>query len=268
MQYISGIYCQFGGLFVTYHLLREGNSIDKWISPYKSLKMGKEKPTGKHPVLKILEFHSSLQTFQKATKSFTTIFCSPKGAEGFRDPLWKDPGSRPKNPPWKNQKRQLTSASHVSKRPYPTKSLPQGDPASPLALMAPLSEAFRRILHNHPAEQFGRQIHSLYMDDRSWFCNRASICVSIAKSWRQETAYLQLGEELSKWRVATRFGSATFFRFQRHVTTKNQHLFRWTNRNCLAEIVRYLECPFFSHVPPNKIDFEFFAKMLVKWWKA
>ena len=77
--------------------------------------------------------------------------------------------------------------------------------------MAPLSEAFRRIFHNHPAEQFGRQIHSLYVDDRSWFGNRASTCVSIAKSWRQETAYLQLGEELSKWRVATRFGSATFF---------------------------------------------------------
>ena len=90
---------------------------------------------------------------------------------------------------WKNQKRWLTSANHVSKRPYPTNSLPQGDPAGPLALMAPLSEAFRRIL---------RQIHSLYVDDRSWFCNRASTCVSIAKSWRQETAYLQLGENNSK----------------------------------------------------------------------
>ena len=39
--------------------------------------------------------------------------------------------------------------------------LPQGDPASPLALMAPFSEAFRRIL-SHLTEQFGRQIHSLY----------------------------------------------------------------------------------------------------------
>ena len=99
---------------------------------------------------------------------------------------------------WENQQRWLTTANHIGTQPVSAQCLPQGDPASPLALMAPLSEALQRILHAHPDAQFGRQIHSLYMDDRCWFCTRASTCISIAKCWRQETALLQLGENNSK----------------------------------------------------------------------
>ena len=87
---------------------------------------------------------------------------------------------------WENQQRWLTTANHIGTQPVSAQCLPQGDPASPLALMAPLSEALQRILHAHPDAQFGRQIHSLYMDDRCWFCTRASTCISIAPpTWRK-----------------------------------------------------------------------------------
>ena len=53
---------------------------------------------------------------------------------------------------WHNQKRWMATANHIGKNPYSTNSLPQGDPASPLGLMAPLSEAFRRILVEFPPQ--------------------------------------------------------------------------------------------------------------------
>lgn len=70
---------------------------------------------------------------------------------------------------WHNQKRWMATANHIGKIPYSTNSLPQGDPASPLGLMAPLSEAFRRILVEFPPHLHGHQRHALYMDDRRGF---------------------------------------------------------------------------------------------------
>ena len=148
--------------------------------------MGRRKTEWKNPGLKIgissvgWKNPGASLLSGKQLKSFTPMFLFTQRCWRFWGPTleWSRVTQKSLEKPEKVAK---PSANHVSKRPYQKPS--SGRPSKP-ALMA-LSEAFRRILHNH-AEEFGRQIHSLYMDD-SWFCNRASTCVS-AKSWGQETA--------------------------------------------------------------------------------
>ena len=92
---------------------------------------------------------------------------------------------------WRQQQRWLTTANYVSNRPYPTQCLPQGDSASPIGLLATMSEAYRRIRAAHPQDQHGPQRHSIFVDDRFWLTTRASTCVSIARAWQQATAMLR-----------------------------------------------------------------------------
>jgi len=99
---------------------------------------------------------------------------------------------------WRQQQRWLTTANYVSNRPYPAQCLPQGDSASPIGLLATMSEAYRRIRAAHPQDQHGPQRHSIFFDDRFWLTTRASTCVSIARAWQQATAQLNLGENASK----------------------------------------------------------------------
>ena len=99
---------------------------------------------------------------------------------------------------WGQQRRWLTTANYVSNRPYTAQCLPQGDSASPIGLVATLSEVFRRIQAAHPPDQHGAQRHSIFVDDRFWITTQPETCVSLAQAWQQGTAQLQLGENASK----------------------------------------------------------------------
>ena len=78
-------------------------------------------------------------------------------------------------------------------------NLPQGDPASPLGLMCCLVEALDRIKQRFPdSPEFGRTLHRMYLDDRSWFCSRQSTCLLIAKAWKTEAENLGLDESKNK----------------------------------------------------------------------
>ena len=78
-------------------------------------------------------------------------------------------------------------------------NLPQGDPASPLGLMCCLVEALNRIKQRFPnPPEYGRTLHRMYLDDRSWFCSRQSTCLQIAKAWRREAERLGLDESKNK----------------------------------------------------------------------
>lgn len=139
----------------------DGRSCEKMKVPQQAeRKWGEEKTEWKNPARKIgissvgWKNPGASLLSGKQLKSFTpNVFVHPKVLKVFGT---LDPGSRTKNPLEKPEKVASPSANHVSKRPY---QKPSGRPSKP-ALMA-LSEAFRRILHNHPAEHFGRQIHSL-----------------------------------------------------------------------------------------------------------
>lgn len=78
-------------------------------------------------------------------------------------------------------------------------NLPQRDPASPLGLMCCLVEALDRIKQRFPdSPEFGRTLHRMYLDDRSWFCSRQSTCLLIAKAWKTEAENLGLDESKNK----------------------------------------------------------------------
>ena len=99
---------------------------------------------------------------------------------------------------WQQQQRWITSATQVSQHPCTAHCLPQGDPASPIGLIATLSEPYRKIIADHPEDKFGPHLHNIYMDDRSWFTTNTTACVSIAQHWQAATPRLQLGENPSK----------------------------------------------------------------------
>ena len=99
---------------------------------------------------------------------------------------------------WRQQQRWITTANYVSGRPYSAQCLSQGDSASPIGLLAIMSEAYRRIRAAHPQDQHGPQRHSIFVDDRFWITARASTCVTLARAWQQATAQLNLGENASK----------------------------------------------------------------------
>ena len=68
-------------------------------------------------------------------------------------------------------------------------------PWYPLGLMCCLVEALNRIKRRLPdSPEFGRAIHRMYLDDRSWFCSRQSTCLQIAEAWRTEAERLGLDE--------------------------------------------------------------------------
>ena len=78
-------------------------------------------------------------------------------------------------------------------------NLPQGDPASPLGLLCCLVEALARIKNQFPdGPEFGKTLHRMYLDDRSWFCSRQSTCLQIARAWKTEAERLGLDESQNK----------------------------------------------------------------------
>ena len=67
-------------------------------------------------------------------------------------------------------------------------ALPQGDAASPLGLIATLSEALRRIKLQYDELRFGPQVHSVYLDDRTCLSTSFSTSLSIAAAWKSKSA--------------------------------------------------------------------------------
>ena len=71
--------------------------------------------------------------------------------------------------------------------------LPQGDSASPMALLAPLAEVQMRIKQKHP-----RCISRISLDDRKFFTTNQKSLLQIAKLWRNEVRQLGLNENQGK----------------------------------------------------------------------
>ena len=77
-------------------------------------------------------------------------------------------------------------------------ALPQGDPASPAALTAPLVESLRRIQSIFAERRHGRTLFRLFLDDRSWFCEKRQTCLDVGRTWLREVTVWGLGENKSK----------------------------------------------------------------------
>ena len=93
----------------------------------------------------------------------------------------------------------LQLAGFCSKRTATeVRCLPQGDPASPAALTAPLVESLRRISQKFAGHGHGRSLFRLFLDDRSWFCEKRSTCLDIGREWLREVTLWGLGENKSK----------------------------------------------------------------------
>ena len=100
---------------------------------------------------------------------------------------------------WHGQERFLQLGNQTSQNPVgEIFCLPQGDPASPMGLLAPLAEAMKRLQEAHPIHTHGQNIWRCFVDDRSWWCSKMSTCLSIAEGWRQEVARLNMDENRSK----------------------------------------------------------------------
>ena len=100
---------------------------------------------------------------------------------------------------WRRQERVLQIAGMCSKEAVTkVECLPQGDPASPAALTAPLVESLRRITKKFSGNRQGRSLHRLFLDDRSWFCEKRKTCLDIGLEWRREVSLWGLGENKSK----------------------------------------------------------------------
>eukprot|EP00435_Cladocopium_sp_Y103_P052524 s365_g16.t1 len=94
---------------------------------------------------------------------------------------------------WLNQARWMQACGHCAKTPDMCANLPQGDAASVVALVAPLSEALRRIQQNHTGTK-----HAVYLDDRSWVTKRPTEAAAIGQAWSEEMSRLHLEEDNSK----------------------------------------------------------------------
>ena len=100
---------------------------------------------------------------------------------------------------WHRQERVLQIAGMCSKTAISdVECLPQGDPASPAALTASLVESLRRITQKFSGNRQGRSLHRLFLDDRSWFCEKRKTCLDIGREWRREVALWGLGENKAK----------------------------------------------------------------------
>ena len=77
----------------------------------------------------------------------------------------------------------------ASKKDYQIAGLcSKGDPASPAGLTAPLVESLRRISSKFSGNGKGRCLHRLFLDDRSWFCEKRKTCLDIGLEWRREVS--------------------------------------------------------------------------------
>ena len=100
---------------------------------------------------------------------------------------------------WNAQERILQLAGSCSKRAVTeVMALPQGDPASPAALTAPLVESLRRIQSIFAGRRHGRSMFRLFLDDRSWFCEKRKTCLDIGREWLREVTIWGLRENKSK----------------------------------------------------------------------
>ena len=100
---------------------------------------------------------------------------------------------------WTQQSRFFQFGEQISKRDLcEINCLPQGGPASPFGLMGPLWEAQCRIKKKFHQRQWGRSVFRVFVDDRSWFCSKASTCVAISKEWKAEVKLLGLNENKCK----------------------------------------------------------------------
>ena len=94
---------------------------------------------------------------------------------------------------WNSQERVLQLAGSCSKGAVTeVMALPQGDPASPAAL------TLRRIQSIVAGRGHGRSLFRLFLDDRSWFCEKRKTCLDVGREWLREVSVWGLGENKSK----------------------------------------------------------------------
>ena len=98
---------------------------------------------------------------------------------------------------WKGQQRLLQLGRHAGEQFLSNVScLPQGDPASVLGLNVCISEALFSI--KRTSQDARSAFHSCFLDDRTWFTEKASSCVGIGAAWKQEMRLLGLKENRTK----------------------------------------------------------------------
>ena len=59
-------------------------------------------------------------------------------------------------------------------------------------------ESLRRISQKFAGHGHGRSLFRLFLDDRSWFCEKRSTCLDIGREWLREVTLWGLGENKSK----------------------------------------------------------------------
>ena len=101
---------------------------------------------------------------------------------------------------WTNQLRWVTWNHYVAEEPMPVQcGIPQGDPMSPIALIA-LIEAGRLFILSHV--DVPPHHHTIYMDDRSWTPRNPADLLNVLVQWRRFSAMTGLKESHGKTQVS------------------------------------------------------------------
>ena len=144
------------------------------------------------PALRYLGAADLTKAFDKLDESFAAASAERLGLPKHVVKAWSSA--------WRGQRR-LLQMRHSCSNFWVSDigNLPQGDPASPLGLLCCLVEALARIKNQFPdGPEFGKTLHRMYLDDRSWFCSRQSTCLQIARAWKTEAERLGLDESQNK----------------------------------------------------------------------
>ena len=103
---------------------------------------------------------------------------------------------------WGDQKRWLQYQGHTSFQPITTVvGIPQGDPASPLALATLLAAAALSVRDKCLKEGFSTK-QLIYMDDRTMFTSSAHQLTTMVQHWEAETAVMKFIEPPGKSQFA------------------------------------------------------------------
>ena len=101
---------------------------------------------------------------------------------------------------WSKQFRWVTWQNYVAEEPMPVQcGIPQGDPMSPIALIA-LMEAGRQFILSHV--NVPPHHHTIYMDDRSWTARSPTDLLNVLDQWRRFSTMTGLKESQGKTQIS------------------------------------------------------------------
>ena len=121
---------------------------------------------------------------------------------------------------WGHQVRWLCLGHYVHPEAQEVcQSLPQGDPLSPLALLALLSGPLQQVQQDMTAQDHDCTTVT-YVDDRNTVVKSLDATVSLVNSWRREAPRFGMKENESKLRIVPRGGAGKRQQFKQQLAAK------------------------------------------------